>query len=61
MWFTGKEQEKREFVIYSEQKKRRFTKMEYKEKIIEMVKKISNQGTLEYLYTFIKLFLEKWG
>lgn len=33
----------------------------YREKIIELVEKINNQGTLEYLYTFIKLFLEKWG
>lgn len=29
----------------------------YREKIIELVEKINNQGTLEYLYTFIKLFL----
>lgn len=35
--------------------------MDYKQKIIELVEKINNQGTLEYLYTFIKLFLEKWG
>lgn len=35
--------------------------MEYKIKIIEMVEKIENVGTLEYLYTFIRLFLEKWG
>lgn len=33
----------------------------YKGKIIEMVEKIENVGTLEYLHTFIKLFLEKWG
>lgn len=33
----------------------------YKEKIIEMVGKIENVGTLEYLYMFIKLFLAKWG
>ena len=33
----------------------------YKRKIIEMVEKIENAGTLEYLHTFIKLFLEKWG
>ena len=32
-----------------------------KELIIEMVEKIENQDTLEYLCTFIKLFLEKWG
>lgn len=35
--------------------------MDYKRKIIEMVEKIENQGILEYLYTFIKLFLKKWG
>lgn len=34
---------------------------DYGELIIEMVGKVSNQGTLEYLHTFIKLFLEKWG
>lgn len=33
----------------------------YREQIIEMVKKIDNAGTLEYLHTFIKLFLERWG
>lgn len=33
----------------------------YRERIIEMVKKIDNAGTLEYLHTFIKLFLERWG
>lgn len=33
----------------------------YRQKIIEMINKIDNLGTLEYLYTFIKLFLEKWG
>lgn len=33
----------------------------YKEKIIEMVGEIENPGILEYLHTFIKLFLEKWG
>lgn len=34
---------------------------DYKKLIIGMVKKIENQGILEYLYTFIKLFLEKCG
>lgn len=33
----------------------------YKNKIAELVKEIENPGILEYLYTFIKLFLEKWG
>ena len=36
-------------------------KILYKEKIVEMVNEIENAGTLEYLYTFIKLFIEKWG
>lgn len=34
---------------------------EYKKEIIEMISKIKDAGTLEYLHTFIKLFLEKWG
>lgn len=33
----------------------------YKEKIIEMVDGIEDTCVLEYLHTFIKLFLEKWG
>lgn len=40
--------------------KRRVT-VECKEKIIEMVNSVNNEGLLEYLHTFIKLFLEKWG
>lgn len=36
-------------------------KEEYKKKIIEMVERIDNTGTLVYLHTFIKLFLKKWG
>lgn len=35
--------------------------MDYKKELIEMIQKIEKTGTLEYLYTFIKLFLEKWG
>ena len=35
--------------------------MDYKKEIIEMINEIKKTGTLEYLYTFIKLFLEKWG
>lgn len=34
---------------------------ESQELIIEMICKVNNIGTLEYLCTFIKLFLEKWG
>lgn len=36
-------------------------KEDYKQKIVELINKIENAGTLEYLHTFIKLFLEKWG
>ena len=35
--------------------------MNYKEKIIEMVNKINKLNILEYIYSFLKLFLEKWG
>ena len=31
------------------------------EEMIEMIKKIEKVSTLEYLYTFIKLFLKKWS
>ena len=35
--------------------------MNYKEKLIRLIEKIDDDSKLEYLYTFIKLFLEKWG
>lgn len=35
--------------------------MDYKKEIIDMVQKINKLGTLEYLHTFIRLFLENWG
>lgn len=35
--------------------------MDYKKEIIEMINGIKKTGTLEYLYTFIKLFLERWA
>ncbi len=35
--------------------------MDYKKEIIEMINGIKKTGTLKYLYTFIKLFLETWG
>lgn len=35
--------------------------MDYKEKLIRLIEKIDDDSKLEYLYTFIKLFLEKWG
>lgn len=36
-------------------------KENYMKEIIEMMEKIENPCILEYLHTFIKLFLEKWG
>jgi hypothetical protein len=33
----------------------------YKDKLIELINKIENTGTLEYLYSFIKNFLKRWG
>ena len=33
----------------------------YKEQIIQMINSTKNAGTLEYLCTFIKLFLQKCG
>lgn len=35
--------------------------MDYKSGIISMIEKIEKPGTLEYLYTFIYLFLERWA
>lgn len=35
--------------------------MDYKSEIIKMINGITKEGTLEYLYTFLKLFIEKWG
>lgn len=32
-----------------------------KEELIKMILEIKNEGTLEYLHEFVKLFLEKWG
>lgn len=37
------------------------TKNHYISEITEMISKINDAGTLEYLHTFIKLFLKKWG
>lgn len=34
---------------------------DYGELIIEMVHKINNTEILEYLYTFVRLFLKRWG
>lgn len=35
--------------------------MDYKKEIIEMINGLNKDGVLEYLHTFIKLFIEKWG
>lgn len=35
--------------------------MDYKKLIINCVESIENIDALEYLYTFIKLFVKKWG
>lgn len=34
---------------------------DYKHMLISAIEKIDNVGTLEYLYTFISLFLEKFA
>lgn len=34
---------------------------EYINKIVVILNKINDAGTLEYLHTFIELFVEKWG
>lgn len=36
-------------------------KEEYVRQICNMLNKINDAGTLEYLHTFIKMFVEKWG
>lgn len=33
----------------------------YREKIISMINKINRTDILEYLETFIRLYIEKWG
>lgn len=33
----------------------------YVKEITKMLEKVKNIGNLEYLYTFIKLFLIKWA
>ncbi|MGN0496205.1 MAG: hypothetical protein ACI4GW_08255 [Lachnospiraceae bacterium] len=32
-----------------------------KQHIIKMINEVDDDGTLEYLDTFIRLFLQKWG
>lgn len=34
--------------------------MDYHEEIIKLIKSIHDDGKLEYLYTFIKLFINKY-
>lgn len=36
------------------------SRVNYRDQIIEMVVKIKSPDVLEYLHTFICLFLEKW-
>lgn len=33
----------------------------YRERIVELLEEVKDEGTLKYLYTFLTLFLEKWG
>ena len=35
--------------------------MNYEEELVTLIRNIKHEGILEYLYTFVKLFLEKWG
>lgn len=35
--------------------------MENKQRLHALIDSITDSGTLEYLVTFITLFLEKWG
>lgn len=45
-----------------QQNEDRFSEKEhYRKKIIEMVNGINNRSILEYLETFIRLYIEKWG
>lgn len=37
------------------------SRTDYRNKIVEMVVNIKNPDVLEYLHTFVCLFLEKWG
>lgn len=37
-----------------------YKKETLRKEIIEMVEKIENAGILEYLHTFVKLFLKVW-
>ena len=54
-WYTPNLQ-----INYYEREKN-MEKNDYREKMIEMINSITNEGTLEYLYTFLQLFIKKWG
>ena len=34
---------------------------ERKEELLHIISDINDAGTIEYLHTFIKLFIERWG
>ena len=34
---------------------------ECKEELLHIISDINDAGTIEYLHTFIKLFIERWG
>ena len=34
---------------------------ERKEELLHLISDINDAGTIEYLHTFIKLFIERWG
>lgn len=34
---------------------------EQRKELLDIISEIKDAGTIEYLHTFIKLFLEKWG
>lgn len=35
--------------------------IERKEELLHIISDINDAGTIEYLHTFIKLFIERWG
>ena len=39
----------------------RVSRMDYKSKFIQMIESVNDNKALEYLHTFIKLFLDIWG
>lgn len=61
MLYFGKGENKKIGGAYTNEKTIEKEKDFYKEKIVEMIERIENPGILEYLHTFIQIFLEKWG